>query len=115
GPAFDGWSGGAGVSVNTPAYPGYRDRAHISYRSLDAIALLRLAALSPAAVPAEVVANIRRLVAQGSLLPWVGSELARAGMPVALDEAVAYRHARSAGAWEIEAQVWALERLAAGR
>lgn len=115
GTGFDGWTAADAVSLNTPDYPGYRDPAHISYRSLDALAVLRLAALSPGAVPPAVVQNIRALVEQGSLLPWVSSELARAGSPAGLSRATAYRHARSAGPWELEAQVWALERLAAGR
>lgn len=112
GQAFDGWSAAAGVSVNTPEYVGYRDAAHVSYRSLDAMALLRLSGLEPAAVPAPVVQNIRQLVASGGLLPWVNGELARSGQPVVLSREAAYRHARSAGTWEIESQVWALERLA---
>lgn len=112
---YDGWTATDGISSNTPVYPGYQDPAHISYRSLDALAVLRLASQWPAAVAPEVTQNLRRLVERGALLPWVGSEFARAGAPVDLAWATAYRHARSAGPWEIEAQVWALERLATGR
>jgi hypothetical protein len=110
--AYDGWSAADGVSVNTPAYAGFKGAAHITYRGLDAIALLRLSSLVPDAVPGPVVQNLRQLVANGGLLPWVNGELARTGQPVRLTRAAAYRHARSAGSWEIEAQVWALERLA---
>ncbi len=111
GQGFDGWSATDAVSINTPEYVGYRDPAHISYRSLDALALLRLSELDPAAVPTPVVENIRRLVASGGLLPWVNGELARSRRSVTLSRETAYRHARSAGTWEIEAQVWALDRL----
>lgn len=114
GRGFDGWSVADAVSINTPDYVGYRDPAHISYRSLDALAVLRLSEADPAAVPATVVDNIRRLVTSGGLLPWVNGELSRSGRPVTLSREAAYRHARSAGTWEIEAQVWGLERLAAG-
>jgi hypothetical protein len=109
---FDGWTADQAVSSNTPTYAGYRSEAHISYRSLDAMAVLRLAAADSSAVPAALVAHLRTLTAEGALLPWVNAELARSGAPVTLSSDAAYRHARSAGPWEIESQVWALERLA---
>lgn len=112
GQGFDGWLGSDDVSTNTSSYAGSRGRAHISYRSIDAAAVLRLAALQPSAVPAATVQNLRRLVANGGLLPWVNEELARQGAPQTLSAGSAYRHARAAGTWEIQAQVWALDRLA---
>jgi hypothetical protein len=112
GQGFDGWAAADDVSTNTPQYGGSRGAAHISYRSIDAVALLRLAALQPDAVPLATVQNLRRLAGNGGLLPWVGEELARQGRPERLTPAAAYRHARATGTWELQAQVWALERLA---
>ena len=109
---FDGWSAGADVSTNTPSYAGTRGPAHISYRSIDAAAVLRLSAMQANTVPAATVQNLRRLVANGGLLPWVNEELARLGSPETLSAGSAYRHARATGTWEIQAQVWALDRLA---
>ena len=109
---FDGWLVSDDVSTHTPGYAGSRGRAHISYRSIDAAAVLRLAAVQADAVPAATVLNLRRLVANGGLLPWVNEELARMGSPQTLSAGSAYRHARATGTWEIQAQVWALDRLA---
>ena len=114
GPGFDGWGAESRLSANTPAYSGSRGLAHISYRSLDALAVLRLAALEPASVAPDVVARLRLLVERGQLLPWVNSEITQSGRPVSLSLAAGYRYARSAGPWELEGQVWALERLASG-
>jgi hypothetical protein len=107
----NGWVAADDVSTNTPDYGGSPGVAHITYRSMDAVALLRLQAADPAAVPADAIANIRSLTVEGGLLPWVNAELPPA-QRVTLAPAVAYRYARSTAAWELQAQVWALEQLA---
>lgn len=110
----NGWTAADDVSTNTPDYSGSSGVAHVTYRSMDAVALLRLQAENPGAVPPAVIANIRRLTIEGGLLPWVNAELA-AQDRVTLASAVAYRYARSAAPWELQAQVWALEQLAQAR
>lgn len=109
----DGWSAADNVSTNTPDYGGNSGAAHITYRSMDAAALVRLHSRRAAAVPADVIANIRTLVASGGLLPWVNEALLADGT-IALDAPVAYRYARSSAPWELQSQVWALEQLAQG-
>lgn len=111
----DGWAASDGVSINTPAYAGYPSLAHISYRTMDAAALLRLHALHPDAVSMQVVVQLRQLLARGALLPALMEEFADRGEAVLLDPAVARRFARSAGPWELQSQVWALEQLASKR
>lgn len=108
-----GWQAADGVSVNTPSYAGQPGWAHITYRSMDAMALLRLASVAPGQVPAATVQHLSALVARGHLLPFVNQELARLGVPAVLDAAAARRHARSAAPWELQSQVWALEALMA--
>jgi hypothetical protein len=61
-----------------------------------------------------IVANIRRLVGTGQLLPWVNEALMEQGGSERLEDIVAMRYARSAAPWELQAQVWALEQLARG-
>lgn len=106
-----GWSETDGVSINTPAYSGYSGLAHITYRSMDAMAVLRMASVTPSVVDAGVIQNIRRLVGKGYLLPFVNQELVRVGGTQILESNVAMRYARSAASWELQAQIFALESL----
>lgn len=109
-----GWVPSDDISTNTPVFAGSAGVGHITYRSMDAAAVLRLHALRGEAVPAEAVVNIRQLVSQGRLLPWVNEAIAPTET-VTLDHAVAYRYGRSAAPWELQSQVWALEQLAASQ
>ena len=109
---YTGWTAMDNVSSNTPSYPGQTNWAHITYRSIDAMALVRLHSLAAAAVPRATVDHIASLVASGLLLPFVNEELARIGAAATLAPSVARRYARSAAPWELQAQVWALESLA---
>jgi hypothetical protein len=113
GPGADGWTAADGLSVNTPAYAGSNGPAHITYRSIDAMALMALAQRDPAALPAGLTPRLRELVAQGSLLPSVNEAAARLpGGAVTLQARTAYRWSRAAAPWELQSQVWALEALA---
>jgi hypothetical protein len=112
GDGYDGWASTAGLSIHSPSFSGSRGNSDISYRSIDALALLRLHGQDANAVPALVVSNLQQQVADGGLLPWVNAELVKIGRPVSISPLAAYRHARSAGPWELLAQVWALEALA---
>jgi hypothetical protein len=108
-----GWSNTDDVSINTPVYGGQTGTAHITYRSMDAMAILRLASVDPLSVDAAVIQNIRRLVANGYLLPFVNQELVRIGRAEKININVALRFARSAAPWELQAQIFALEALMA--
>jgi len=109
----NGWQASDGVSVNTPTYAGQPGVAHITYRSHDAMALFRLASLEPTSVPPATVDHLRSLVAEGRLLPFVNEELTRTSRAAAISTSAARRYGRSAAPWELQAQVWALEALAA--
>ena len=106
-----GWINTDDVSINTPVYGGYTGTAHITYRSMDAMAILRLASLDPLSVDSAVIQNIRRLVANGYLLPFVNQELIRIGRAEKINTNVALHFARSAAPWELQAQIFALEAL----
>ena len=110
----DGWTAADQISVNTPEYSGFRGVAHITYRSMDAAALLRLREVRPEAVTSTTVQHLARLVSTGKLLPLVNQELVRIGTAATLDQVVAYRYARSGLQRDVQSQVWALEQLAAG-
>ena len=112
GHGYSGWTATDQISTNTPGYVGQTSWAHIAYRSIDAMALVRLHAVAPSAVSIQTIENVRRLVGSGQLLPFVNEELVRIGARVGLPAAVALRFSRSASPWELQAQIWALEALA---
>jgi hypothetical protein len=107
-----GWTSSQAVSVNTPDYPGSSGIAHITYRSMDAAALLALDRKRPGSLTSATIENFRALTARGQLLPSVNEEFQRRGETVNLDARVAMRFVRSAAPWEIQSQVWALEQRA---
>lgn len=108
-----GWTAQQGVSLNTPDFYGNRGAlAHISYRSMDASALLMLEQQRPGSLPDGLVDHLRNLVEEGWLWPWVSGSFGDLAERPGLSPAVARRHARAASAFEIQAQVWALDQLA---
>lgn len=107
-----GWQESDAVSLNTPNWPGNRSAAaHISYRSMDAMALARLQRHDQDAVPESLLAHFRRLTSTGWLLPFVNEELRLAGYEAGLAPHVARHYLRSAAPWEIRAQVAALHEM----
>lgn len=105
---FDGWPTGDDVSTHTPQYGGSRQLAHITYRTMDAAALLELHQQSPGALPPDLPGRLAALMRQGALLPSLSQQLRQVGLSVRLDPEVAYRFARSTGSWELASQPWAL-------
>lgn len=112
GVGFHGWAVTDGISLNTGGYSGYTGVAHISYRSMDAAAVARLATVDPSLVDSRVIENIQRLVRNGGLLPFVIRDLVRLGPTQGLDASVAMRFARSANPIDLHSQLFALEALA---
>ncbi len=112
----DGWSRINSPSLNTPVWQGDAagmDLAHITYRSIDAAALLLLHSRTGNTLTSQEVAHFRRLVEQGWLLPQVSEYLEGLGERVIFSEDVAKRNSRSAQAWQIQSQIWALRSVLA--
>lgn len=110
-----GWDYSSGGSLNTPEWAGNKaglDIAHITYRSMDAMALLKLHQKRQGAVRDAEIAHFKDLVSRGMLLPSVNESLRLVGSPATLDPKVSKRFARSSQAWQIQSQVWALSELA---
>jgi hypothetical protein len=109
----DGWSEKDGISLNTLRYQGnQRTLAHITYRTMDAKALLELARHSPGALPATLVQHLRTLTAEGWLLPDMNEYWSKTGNAVPVSPYPSLRYARSSAVWELQAQVWALASIA---
>lgn len=108
-----GWQEQEGVSLNTPAWGGNRGAlAHISYRSMDAVALAQLQRLEPDLVPRKLVEHFGDLAKRGWLLPFVNEELRIQSRARMLDTEVGRYYSRSTAAWELQSQVAALRDMA---
>lgn len=105
---FNGWDDG--VSANTPIYVGSGQNnmhAHISYRSMDALALL-VANDNGFITFSSVETYLSDLVTHGFLYPLVNSGLHE---PASIPFEHARHYARAYLPWHVENQVWALEAL----
>jgi len=111
-----GWIAQDRLSINTPEWVGNKQsKAHITYRSMDASAILVLLKASTdfSSVYQKHLTNIKSLLKSGLLLPDVNQLLFANGTPVTLNKLTAEYYARSTAAWEIPSQIWALDALAA--
>ena len=107
-----GWQETEGISLNTPSFRGNLGAlAHISYRSMDAIALARLHRSDRNAVSSRLIDHFADLTARGWLLPFVNEELRIGGRARSLKPEVARYYSRSAAAWEFQSQTAAMRWL----
>ncbi|MCG6121922.1 MAG: hypothetical protein MEP57_04345 [Microvirga sp.] len=111
GVAHDGWSEEDGVSTNRPSYPGDKIRAWISFRTIDAMALLAGADHLPYPTAENALVAVRSLTEKGLLYPFASYELARRGEAVRLERDVALTYARISAPWEMQSAVWAYRSL----
>lgn len=109
-----GWKTADRVSLNTPDYVGNKKAiAHITYRTMDAYALLKLYQADDETVSDDLIQHFRVLVENGYLLPSLNEAFFdRGDDPVVMSPLVVNRYARSVYAYELESQVWALRQLA---
>lgn len=110
GQADDGWTESDEISVNTPAYSGNEGSlAHISYRSMDATALILCGTICK--LPKGFERHISSLIERGDLYPFLNESLARYGKRVPQDTLAALKYSRAVAPWEMQSQVWALSFL----
>lgn len=108
GRAARSWTESDGVSINTPAYPGDRLDAFISFKSIDVMSVLSAERFSEPATRPELIAGIRDLVANGSVYPFVSASFVARGYLPELQPIVGLRYARMTAPWEMQNAVWAL-------
>lgn len=106
-----GWDEGSSLSSNTPAWAGQKSMtqtAHVSYRVMDAMALL---AADKAGIPLEprLKEHFADLVVKGYLYPFALESMDR---KVAIPRSIARHYARAIVPWNLQNQVWALDALA---
>ena len=105
---FNGWSDG--VSANTPTYRGdyhLSIPAHISYRSMDALAVLASEDAGVVSYPG-MRDYFAGLVTQGYLYPFVSEALEE---PSPIPFHVARHYARAYLPWHVQNQPWALNAI----
>ena len=108
----DGWTATDAVSSNTPVWEGNKTRtatAHISYRTMDARALLDAAALWKLDDLGWSASYVRDLVERGRLYPSAAAPLAQFGVRPGLGTDLQLRYGRSTMPYETHSQVWALD------
>ncbi|MBV6274055.1 hypothetical protein KVP09_14215 [Alcaligenaceae bacterium CGII-47] len=108
-----GWKASDHVSLNTPSYVGNkRAMAHITYRTMDAYALLKLHEADQNVVSNALIDHFRALIRDGRLLPSLNEVFMDAGQdPVLMASEVVSRYSRSVYAYELESQVLVLGQL----
>jgi hypothetical protein len=111
----EGWQSSQMISANTPTYKGNKHNtqaAHISYRSMDAMAMIALKRSGSSVITDAHIAYLKTLVETGWLYPFVAEQLADSQMTVDIPPHIARIYARSVLAWQVQNQPWALEALA---
>lgn len=109
GRGYEGWSTDDSVSMNTPAYVGFKRNADISYRIMDANAILAYSQMDKSGQMSDAVRQIMSLVAAGKLPPEVNDRLVRVAAPAAPTANSRHYFSRAALPEELTSLVWALE------
>jgi hypothetical protein len=112
GRAYDGWQAGDDWSVNTRSYAGDRIKAWISFRTIDAMALVAGAPHLGRAEAANAERSAAQLAQRGALYPLGFQALADRHAYLALASAVAQQYARTSAPWEMANSAWSLAALA---
>jgi hypothetical protein len=113
GSAHDGWTPADNVSTNTPDWEGNKTLdagglAHISYRTMDARALLAAHRFLAVPLPPGFIDQLQRLVQRGRLTPSLSPDLIALGRRPQLDDAIARMYSRAGRPIQIQNQFWAL-------
>jgi len=111
GRAYDGWTAADAVSDNKPDYPGDKGKAWISFRTIDAMALLSVSRQIDPAAQAKATESAAALTSKGLLYPLTNQALVKHTGRVHLQPEVAYEYARLTSPWELANVVWSLTRL----
>jgi hypothetical protein len=111
GNSLSGWSADENVSANTPSYGGDKanpNGAHISYRSMDALAVLAASRTGIISENTGVSRHLRALVGRGLLYPFVNEEFAARGNPAFIPVSAGRLYARAILPWQVQNLPWSL-------
>jgi hypothetical protein len=108
---LDGWRAADRVSTNTPDYDGDKSNlngAHISYRSMDAMAVLAAERVGFIDQKTTNQDHFIHLIEKGYLYPFLNEELSLIGQKAQIPFHIARLYARSHLPWQLQNQPWAL-------
>jgi hypothetical protein len=115
GDTFSGWTLDQQISSNTPAWSGDKTNtqtAHISYRTMDVMALLSADRAGYYLLPARLKEHLFSLVDRGRVWPFAMEEAHRHGHRLTMDPSSAQLFARSVHPYDLQSQVWVIPILA---
>jgi hypothetical protein len=105
--AYDGWTQADAVSTNSPAYSGDKSVAWISFRSIDAMTLLRASRAFPGVVPSGVEQYVVAAVNAGKLYPFVLEALTDQSQLPGVNPAIGSAYLRLAAPQDLQNCAWA--------
>lgn len=106
GEAYDGWDA-PGEHKNVPYYVGDKHIADISYRSMDAKAIIYAMTVIPELRDDSVLNYLRQCVQNGSLYPFVNEAFIACGLPIAeIDPSALADNARVYHLWNTQVAAW---------
>lgn len=109
GQAKTGWNAEENISINTPEYPGDTSLAHISYRTIDATAILTVAKTFPEILPASLLDYFVAAVENDGLYLFLSEELAHYDRKPHISESLAAQYLRMDSPWTLQNAIWAYE------
>lgn len=110
--AYKGWTKKDEISVNTPFYTGDKNKAHISYRTIDASAIFEVRSRLPGIIPDTVVDALKHMTQAGYLYPFLMRHIQLSDPTFCIEKKIANHYARTSNPWELPNSVWALLTLA---
>lgn len=111
GDTFNGWDASSGISSNTPSWAGDRMNtqvAHVSYRTMDVMALLSADRVGLSKIPPDVKSHLFSLIDQGRVWPFAMEEAHRHGYSLGMDRHTAKLFARTVHPYDLQSQVWVI-------
>lgn len=111
--AAKGYRADSGISTHTPEYKGDSSFAHISYRTMDAMAALEAMKVLPDILPPGTKQYLKKGVEAGGLYPFTSEAFAANDLPC-IPPRIARFYARYPSIYEMQNAVWALAALAQG-
>jgi hypothetical protein len=108
---LSGWTARENVSANTPNYEGDKSNlsgAHISYRSMDALAVLAAMRTGLTRDRPDIVEHLGQLVERGLLYPFVNEEFQHRRQARDIPLPMARFYARAILPWQVHNMPWAL-------
>ncbi len=112
GVARTGWTAEDDISGNTPAWPGYKNKATPGYKTQDAQALFTARAYFPELIDFDLDEWVCQCIKKGAILPLVMESFAAEGKRCVLPSWLAVQQMRAGGSWQMQSATWALAALA---